>query len=47
VTLPDSFLDSPESTIPHEAAYAIRLWLLLLALAYVGVVAAVRVLWRK
>lgn len=40
--MPDTFLDSPYSTIPHEAAFTLRLWLVILGFAYMAVVLAVR-----
>ena len=41
--MPDTFLDNPGSTIPHEAAFVLRFWIIVLAFAYIALVAAIRV----
>ena len=41
--MPDTFLDSPYTTIPHEAAFLIRGWVIFGAFGYIALVAAVRV----
>ena len=40
--MPDTFLDNPYSTIPHEAAFVLRFWLIVIGFAYVAVVLVVR-----
>src|SRR4051794_33380510 len=41
--MPDTFLDNPNSTIRHEAAFVLRFWLIVLGFAYIAVVLVVRV----
>lgn len=41
--MPDTFLDSPYTTIPHEAAFKRRFWIILLAFAYILLAFAIRV----
>lgn len=41
--MPDTFLDSPNTTMPHEAAFAIRFWIIILSFAYIALVVAIRV----
>jgi hypothetical protein len=48
--MPDTFLDSPFSTIRHEAAYVIRHVMVFLVFGYIGLVLVVRLclyLWRR
>jgi hypothetical protein len=40
--MPDTFLDSPYTTIPHEAAFAIRFWLVMGAFVYIPLVLLLR-----
>src|SRR5262249_16066116 len=40
--MPDTFLDSPDTTIPHEAAFALRLWIIASAFGYAVLVVAIR-----
>jgi hypothetical protein len=41
--MPDAFLDAPGATIPHEAAYLLRDWMVGLAFVYLAVMLIVRV----
>ncbi len=34
--MPDTFLDSPGTTIPHEAAFVLRFWIIIVAFAYIA-----------
>lgn len=36
--MPDTFLDSPHTTIPHEAAFVIRNYLIIFSAAYLLIV---------
>ncbi len=40
--MPDTFLDSPYTTIPHEAAFLVRGWIIFGAFGYIVLVAAIR-----
>ena len=40
--MPDTFLDSPYTTIPHEAAFVLRFWIIIFAFAYIALVVAIR-----
>jgi hypothetical protein len=40
--IPDTFLDSPYTTIPHEAAFVLRFWIIVIAFAYIALVVAIR-----
>jgi hypothetical protein len=40
--MPDTFLDSPYTTIPHEAAYVLRFWIIVSAFAYIAILVAIR-----
>lgn len=40
--MPDTFLDSPYTTIPHEGAFIIRFWLIVVAFAYVAGMVVIR-----
>ena len=44
--MPDTFLDNPHSTIPHEAAFVLRFWLIVLAFAYIALALVSRLLLR-
>jgi hypothetical protein len=40
--MPDTFLDSPYTTIPHEAAFVLRFWIIVFAFAYIALVLTIR-----
>jgi hypothetical protein len=40
--MPDTFLDSPHTTIPHEGAFLVRLYVITAAFAYIVGMAVIR-----